>query len=222
MFTDQNGACAYCQKKISQAPADFDADHIIPVKHGGRTVRENLHLLCVSCHRTKSALERRTGATTHASESVLLRTEAGFPPAKPADFPRLRPGIYSLYHGLQQTPRPEVKRVGRRDRRIMRPATVSSETTRFAVVHVLHTLVRQLGFNGLHDTTTEICLKHVDMKNPEVDDLIRKLQRLTGGDKRNTSLSGILIPWLKRYAGVRFVRRQAGKKNKLCPCLSRE
>ncbi|CAM9819937.1 unnamed protein product, partial [Ectocarpus sp. 12 AP-2014] len=61
MYTDQHGACAYCKKQITQTPAEFDLDHILPVRHGGSTCRANLHLLCVRCHRNKSAIERRTG-----------------------------------------------------------------------------------------------------------------------------------------------------------------
>lgn len=202
MFADQKGECNYCRTAITQSPASFDVDHIVPVQHGGPTCRANLQELCVSCHRAKSALERRTGASTYASESILVRTEPGFPAVKPADFPGLEVGIYSLDYGGHKVPRPDVKRV---NKRITRSTTVSAETHKLSIVPVLDALVRHLGFNGLHDTTTEICLKHVDMKHTEFSKPIRKLRKLIGGSARNKSLSGILGPWLKRYAGVRLV-----------------
>ncbi|CAN0346870.1 unnamed protein product, partial [Ectocarpus sp. 6 AP-2014] len=56
MYAAQNGACAYCCKPLTQKVAE--CDHIIPVKHGGPTCQSNLHLLCVPCHRVKSAAEK--------------------------------------------------------------------------------------------------------------------------------------------------------------------
>ena len=108
MFAEQSGECNYCKKAITQSPADFDCDHIVPVKHGGPTCRANLHLLCVSCHRRKCALEMRKGTSTHASESVLVRTDPCFPTVKPTDFPGLKPGIYSLNYEEHKPPRPSL------------------------------------------------------------------------------------------------------------------
>ena len=39
-------------------PANFDCDHIIPIRLGGPTCVSNIHLLCVACHRAKSGRER--------------------------------------------------------------------------------------------------------------------------------------------------------------------
>ncbi|CAM9826009.1 unnamed protein product, partial [Ectocarpus sp. 13 AM-2016] len=58
MFADQKGECNCCRKALTQSPADVDCDHIVPVTHGGPTCRSNLHLLCVSCHKSRSAFER--------------------------------------------------------------------------------------------------------------------------------------------------------------------
>lgn len=58
LFRLQRGKCAYCKRCIKQNPANFDCDHILPVSVGGRTCLSNLHLLCVRCHREKSARER--------------------------------------------------------------------------------------------------------------------------------------------------------------------
>ncbi|CAM9116612.1 unnamed protein product, partial [Ectocarpus sp. 8 AP-2014] len=54
IFQEQRGLCAFCKTNICMDPADFDCDHIIPVKYGGPTCRSNLQLLCVRCHRKKS------------------------------------------------------------------------------------------------------------------------------------------------------------------------
>lgn len=58
LFLEQGGQCAYCEIEIRTDPSDFDCDHIIPVRSGGPTCLANLQLLCVRCHRRKSALER--------------------------------------------------------------------------------------------------------------------------------------------------------------------
>ncbi|CAN0350797.1 unnamed protein product, partial [Ectocarpus sp. 6 AP-2014] len=55
LYADQAGECNYWRRAIAQSPADFDCDHVVPVKYGGVTCRQFLQLLCVSCHRSKSA-----------------------------------------------------------------------------------------------------------------------------------------------------------------------
>ena len=142
MFTDQNVLAARTILGVHHKPRPISM----------QTTSSPLNMLrCASCHRTNSTLERRTGATTHASESVLLRTEAGFPPVKPTRDLLVRPW----------RTRPDVKRVGR----IMRPrdsrtrATHAREATRIQWPPRYHDV------------------KHVDMKNAEVGDLIWKLQR---------------------------------------------
>lgn len=68
--------------------ADFDFDHVIPVRRGGPTCRVNL------------STERRTGAMLYCpamypSDSVILKTHPGFPMVRPADLPGLKAGILS-------------------------------------------------------------------------------------------------------------------------------
>lgn len=58
LFLEQEGQCAFCKTGLRTDPADFDCDHIIPVRCGGPTCMPNLHLLCIRCHRAKSARER--------------------------------------------------------------------------------------------------------------------------------------------------------------------
>ena len=51
-YEKQNGVCPICGKKH-----DFDemeADHITPWSLGGKTIPENLQMICKSCNRTKS------------------------------------------------------------------------------------------------------------------------------------------------------------------------
>lgn len=79
--------------------ADFDLDHVIPVRRGGPTCRVNL------------STERRTGAMLYCpamypSDSVILKTHPGFPMVRPADLPGLKAGVFSpLWTAQRATPR---------------------------------------------------------------------------------------------------------------------
>lgn len=54
----QSNKCNSCNDKICLYPfANADLDHIIPLSLGGKNVVSNLQLLCVMCHRHKTALE---------------------------------------------------------------------------------------------------------------------------------------------------------------------
>ncbi|CAN0215441.1 unnamed protein product, partial [Pylaiella littoralis] len=58
LLQTQKSRCKSCGDRIQLFPyADCDADHIIGVCRGGKTLPENMQLLCVSCHRRKSAKE---------------------------------------------------------------------------------------------------------------------------------------------------------------------
>jgi len=58
LLRDQNYKCNLCDTKIKLWPyANFDADHIIPICLGGKTDPDNIQLLCICCHREKSAHE---------------------------------------------------------------------------------------------------------------------------------------------------------------------
>lgn len=52
-LTEQNDACAICKKSKEK----YEGDHIIPWSKGGKTDYENLQVLCISCHQSKSAFE---------------------------------------------------------------------------------------------------------------------------------------------------------------------
>src|SRR5437763_1342806 len=61
--------CEYCQLPQACSYFSFEIDHIIPKKHGGQTVPENLCLACFYCNSFKgdniSGLNSRTGKLVH-------------------------------------------------------------------------------------------------------------------------------------------------------------
>ena len=47
--------CEYCRLQNSFAFHNHEADHVVPIKHGGETIFENLALSCWSCNRHKGS-----------------------------------------------------------------------------------------------------------------------------------------------------------------------
>jgi len=47
--------CEYCLLSESQAVLPHEPDHLIALKHGGRTTSENLALACFECNRFKGS-----------------------------------------------------------------------------------------------------------------------------------------------------------------------
>ena len=65
VLSRQKRVCNCCGEHIELHPvANCDADHIIPVMRGGKTVLENTQLLCVTCHRRKTLHESRNSTKT--------------------------------------------------------------------------------------------------------------------------------------------------------------
>ncbi|MFZ4265993.1 HNH endonuclease [Streptomyces arboris] len=52
-------SCAHCREVF---PADaLEVDHCLPLSFGGLDVLTNIQVLCIRCHRTKTANDRRSG-----------------------------------------------------------------------------------------------------------------------------------------------------------------
>lgn len=51
-YNEQHGMCPYCGKHFEED--QMEGDHILPWHDGGKTVYENLQMLCKKCNRTKS------------------------------------------------------------------------------------------------------------------------------------------------------------------------
>ena len=47
--------CEYCLRHQDHRPESHQVDHIIALKHGGQTVRENLALACAVCNNNKGS-----------------------------------------------------------------------------------------------------------------------------------------------------------------------
>ncbi len=60
-----SGYCEYCLLHQNFSIYNHEIDHIIAVKHGGKTIESNLALACLSCNRHKGSdfatLDRDTG-----------------------------------------------------------------------------------------------------------------------------------------------------------------
>lgn len=101
IFQEQRGLCTFCDKRICMDPADFDCDHIVPVKYGGPTCRSNLQLLCVRCHRKKSGLERRRDVAV-CQPSITVCMSGGAVRVSPQDIRALvtsSRGVFCLQFG---------------------------------------------------------------------------------------------------------------------------
>src|SRR6266571_8206772 len=49
------GRCEYCLIHENDAPESHQLDHLIALKHGGKTVSENLALACIACNSYKGS-----------------------------------------------------------------------------------------------------------------------------------------------------------------------
>jgi 5-methylcytosine-specific restriction endonuclease McrA len=58
LYERQDHECRLCQTGVFTGTfSNSDVDHIVPLKHGGSSCLSNLQVLCVTCHRRKTALE---------------------------------------------------------------------------------------------------------------------------------------------------------------------
>lgn len=65
-----NGKCEYCLIQEIFSIYRHEVDHIIALKHGGKTIEENLALSCLSCNRHKGSDFATINPTT--KEIILL------------------------------------------------------------------------------------------------------------------------------------------------------
>ena len=70
-----NGCCEYCGIHEEDSFYRHEIDHILPIKHGGNTVPNNLALSCFYCNRYK-------GANIASIDSVTGKIELLFNPRK--------------------------------------------------------------------------------------------------------------------------------------------
>lgn len=61
LFKTQDGKCNFCNTEVFKegSSSNCDIDHIIPLYLGGSVCISNLQILCVTCHRVKTAYESR-------------------------------------------------------------------------------------------------------------------------------------------------------------------
>ncbi|CAM9416494.1 unnamed protein product [Ectocarpus fasciculatus] len=72
-------------------------------------------------------------------------------------------------------------------------------------------LVKDVGYKAFDDDTTEVCPKEVG-ESDEIKLDIGAVQRLVGGtSKQNTTLAGVLKPWLMKYMGLKLQARRDGR-----------
>jgi len=62
LWDKQQGLCGICREKLE--PGRFDDDHILALVDGGTNELGNRRLVCVPCHREKSAREHTANSKT--------------------------------------------------------------------------------------------------------------------------------------------------------------
>lgn len=71
LLEEQESKCRLCSTDVFRGTYNnSDVDHIIPLKYGGSCHKGNLQVLCVTCHRRKSALERKKLVAIMGSDNV--------------------------------------------------------------------------------------------------------------------------------------------------------
>lgn len=68
VFKRAQGRCEYCLLHEDDTPFTHQVDHLLPLKHGGQTVSDNLALACLECNRYKGSdlatVDPKTGEIT--------------------------------------------------------------------------------------------------------------------------------------------------------------
>lgn len=84
VLKESGGRCALCGATKSESP--LDVDHIIPRSKGGKTVYENLQVLCAKCNRSKGNKDRtdfRQVVSGEPQEGCVFCEDRNRPPKLP-------------------------------------------------------------------------------------------------------------------------------------------
>lgn len=81
ILREQNGRCANekCMKNFLLDWKECETDHIIPWHKGGRTVRWNLRVLCITCHKNCTSSDAKSRSKKY---KMIKPTIAGDPYAR--------------------------------------------------------------------------------------------------------------------------------------------
>lgn len=75
ILREQNGRCANsdCLKTHDLDPRECETNHIIPWHKGGRTIRWNLEVLCIACHKnnTRSDAKKRMKTKSYVKPMTI-------------------------------------------------------------------------------------------------------------------------------------------------------
>lgn len=72
LFEEQESKCRLCRTDVFMGTySNSDVDHIVPLRYGGSCLKSNLQVLCVICHRRKTALECKKVFTLMGSSEVI-------------------------------------------------------------------------------------------------------------------------------------------------------
>ena len=111
-FLLQNNKCRLCSCQVSRGVySNSDIDHIIPLNLGGLSTESNLQIICVPCHRRKTALESRKlcrrmtepeinleNHVVYAVNSHVFFTPESVKPLDPKGCLDAKPGVYKLFY----------------------------------------------------------------------------------------------------------------------------
>ena len=112
LFLLQNNKCRLCSCQVSRGVySNSDIDHIIPLNLGGLSTESNLQIICVPCHRRKTALESRKlcrrmtepdvnleNHVVYAVNSHVFFTPESVKPLDPKGCLEAKPGVYKLFY----------------------------------------------------------------------------------------------------------------------------
>ena len=73
LLSEDGASCAAC----GNSKRELQCDHVVPVADGGSDELDNLQLLCVKCHKKKTAKEHEKPELEHAARMRALKSKKG-------------------------------------------------------------------------------------------------------------------------------------------------